>query len=165
MYLQNRKSLDFLCLSKGIVWTKNCFYMQYNNKYRHIKEQIWEMLWPKTIPLSFLSATNDLNISGSPRVETVGLSLYCSGSASSTFLWLSHVGVRRTFWTMAECTWPHAKRKVNCLALATEWKWGCIVLPTIPRGSFHMLSQHFNSLHIWKSLLFLVLCCVFFDTV
>lgn len=23
-------------------------------------------------------------------------------------------------WTMAECTWPHAKRKVNCLSLAAE---------------------------------------------
>lgn len=52
-------------------------------------------------------------------------------------------------WTMAECTWPHAKRKVNCLSLAAEWKWGCIVHPI--QESFHNFAKHLNSFWCSKS--------------
>lgn len=112
MYLQFRKCLDFLCLLCGsrtaficsiiinIVTSKN-----WSEKYAH----------QATVSLFFLSVTSDLDISESPHVETLCSSLYRNSSVSPTFLWLFHVRVRRTFWTMAECTWPHAIRKVNCL--------------------------------------------------
>lgn len=67
MYLQYRKRLGFPCLLKSIVWAENSFYMQYDNKYCHIKEQIWEMRWSNSY-LSVLSVASDLNISESPHV-------------------------------------------------------------------------------------------------
>ena len=145
-FLQDRKCLNFLCLRK--MWAKNYFYMHYNDKYCHIKGHIRETWLPSYCWT--LSATSEFYISKSPHVKTFGSYLYCNSSVSPTFLWLFSVRVKLIFWTMAECTWPHAKRKVNCLSLNPEWKSGCIVLRV--QKSFNVFLQCFNCFILWNVL-------------
>lgn len=74
-----------------------------------------------SISLSLLSVISDIKYFRIAWCWNSWL-FFCSATAQLVppFSGCSPSGSDRPFglWTMAECTWPHAKRKVNCLSVA-----------------------------------------------
>lgn len=152
MYLQYRKCLDFPRLLQSIVWVKNCFYMQYNNKY-HIKEQIWEIGWPNDCLSVFLISNQQFNIS--PHVETLQ-----SVQSVPPFSGFSLSWSDRPFglWNNGRVHMASCQEEGELFVLCCrEWKLGCIVLPM--QESFHISTKHLTrtplesslSLNFWYS--------------